>query len=407
LIISCEQCQARFELDEARIPAKGARLRCSRCKHAFFVPHPSASREEAIAEVVAEATGPEGAGAPGIAEDLPGPGDTDPNLSQSLAAAEGSRAGDEEWEFNEDPPPSSAFEPREAGRVRSARRAAHPASRSRQPSPAPEPFSSLDELGRPEEWDLLGGAAQPSLAMPAPPASESVVAQRDQGEASEPAASTAPPPRGAASTAAPSALREPEAALREPGVLGRPATRRASRLSGLGAALGWVLALALAVFGLAAGLQPPPPVPAPLLAARTTSVLGLEVRGIHGRIVENAFAGPLYVVTGRLENAPDATWAAYGTIEVQLVTPDGAPLSPEAVPAAAPLNEALVRELPPDRIRRALASGAPSLLWPPLGPGESRPFQAIFAELSPGAVDQVTDLALRGIALSPPAVGGS
>ncbi len=37
MILTCERCDTRFRLDESRLPARGARVRCSRCKHAFFV----------------------------------------------------------------------------------------------------------------------------------------------------------------------------------------------------------------------------------------------------------------------------------------------------------------------------------------------------------------------------------
>ena len=37
MIITCEQCQTQFQLDDSRIPERGARVRCSRCEHAFFV----------------------------------------------------------------------------------------------------------------------------------------------------------------------------------------------------------------------------------------------------------------------------------------------------------------------------------------------------------------------------------
>lgn len=52
LIVTCQECATSFQLDDARIPATGARVRCSRCKHAFFLPHPSASASQAIQAVV-------------------------------------------------------------------------------------------------------------------------------------------------------------------------------------------------------------------------------------------------------------------------------------------------------------------------------------------------------------------
>ena len=42
MVVSCQKCHTRFQLDEARIPKKGVRVRCSKCKHAFFVGKPGA-----------------------------------------------------------------------------------------------------------------------------------------------------------------------------------------------------------------------------------------------------------------------------------------------------------------------------------------------------------------------------
>ncbi len=37
MIIQCEQCNVKYRLDESRIPAKRAKVRCSRCQHVFLV----------------------------------------------------------------------------------------------------------------------------------------------------------------------------------------------------------------------------------------------------------------------------------------------------------------------------------------------------------------------------------
>src|SRR5262245_19593652 len=37
IIVQCPSCQARFHLAQERIPEKGARVRCSRCEHRFYV----------------------------------------------------------------------------------------------------------------------------------------------------------------------------------------------------------------------------------------------------------------------------------------------------------------------------------------------------------------------------------
>lgn len=37
MIVTCEGCQTRFQLDDERIPSQGVRVRCSCCRHGFFV----------------------------------------------------------------------------------------------------------------------------------------------------------------------------------------------------------------------------------------------------------------------------------------------------------------------------------------------------------------------------------
>jgi predicted Zn finger-like uncharacterized protein len=52
LIITCEQCATQFQLDDARIPEKGARVRCSRCKHRFFVKPGAPAGDDPLERVV-------------------------------------------------------------------------------------------------------------------------------------------------------------------------------------------------------------------------------------------------------------------------------------------------------------------------------------------------------------------
>jgi predicted Zn finger-like uncharacterized protein len=46
MIVTCASCLTKFSLDESRIPAKGAKVRCSRCQHVFFIVPPTESKEE-------------------------------------------------------------------------------------------------------------------------------------------------------------------------------------------------------------------------------------------------------------------------------------------------------------------------------------------------------------------------
>lgn len=46
MIVTCASCLTKFNLDESRIPAKGTKVRCSRCQHVFLVTLPQETKEE-------------------------------------------------------------------------------------------------------------------------------------------------------------------------------------------------------------------------------------------------------------------------------------------------------------------------------------------------------------------------
>ena len=51
MIVTCERCATQFQLDDAKVKGDGIRVRCSRCKHAFFVKSASNIADEAADEV--------------------------------------------------------------------------------------------------------------------------------------------------------------------------------------------------------------------------------------------------------------------------------------------------------------------------------------------------------------------
>ena len=145
MIVTCERCTTQFQLDDARIPTGGVRVRCSRCKHAFEIELPSLDAPAAPAL----ASDPEpGETLPDLPPDLPpddepwgstdelgaldGSGSASDPDAPSLAAQRSSLLAPEEepslldegrddeesdWEFNEDPPASSADSEPADGRV--------------------------------------------------------------------------------------------------------------------------------------------------------------------------------------------------------------------------------------------------------------------------------------------------
>ncbi len=74
MIITCASCLTKFRLDESRIPAKGAKVRCSRCRHVFYVAPPPETKEEIIEDFESFAKYHEELMEPGKAEaEVPSP----------------------------------------------------------------------------------------------------------------------------------------------------------------------------------------------------------------------------------------------------------------------------------------------------------------------------------------------
>jgi predicted Zn finger-like uncharacterized protein len=118
MIITCEECTTRFKLDDARIPAKGAKVRCSKCKHAFFVKPPTSAGdpvENAVSQAIsADEADPQEASQSGTqrldsqdaAGDSASPLRT-PDDQSAQSAIDDYEESD--WEFNTDEP--DAFQP--------------------------------------------------------------------------------------------------------------------------------------------------------------------------------------------------------------------------------------------------------------------------------------------------------
>ncbi|MDP7573394.1 MAG: zinc-ribbon domain-containing protein, partial [Myxococcota bacterium] len=86
MIVTCEGCSTRFQLDDERVPHGGIRVRCSCCKHAFFV-KPVQTAGDPVARAVTEA--------------LHG----DENAARHPAREPGGGCGaeDDDWQFNHEP----------------------------------------------------------------------------------------------------------------------------------------------------------------------------------------------------------------------------------------------------------------------------------------------------------------
>jgi predicted Zn finger-like uncharacterized protein len=317
VIITCERCETEFQLDDARVPVSGARVRCSRCKHAFFVLPPAASRDQVIEQAASEA----------LADD------PTPPVTEDLVDAAGAHAGrprsepargedsESDWQFNRDlpadpgdsfpdlqatgfgpveddpEPPEQADDPigasgidtdadsdpesdreSDAGLELDSDREPEPArpyeiEQVRAPAPEPKPAASED-LGSPMSWDFF-----------------------DKPERVAPVAEAA-----AQRASAPATLMIPfeETPESEPARRGAPlALRRAADIAG------WIAVAALCAVALVRGLTPR----ADVSVAFPDPAPGLVLENVEARWLDNASLGRLYVVSGRVLNRTSDTAA--------------------------------------------------------------------------------------------------
>jgi predicted Zn finger-like uncharacterized protein len=394
VVVRCERCETRFKLDESRIPARGARVRCSRCKHAFFVTPPGAAKDALVHEVAAEAArAPAENRAPEPSWDLEEGPDATIARRRSAAAAPGAPGqeadDDNDWRFEDDVPGLDPGATRSGLDLTGARTA---------PSLAAVPDaneSSFAELGDPETWDLLAGDAPsdglapqpiaepdperlapsppPAPAAADPPLARTAAAPAVDGEV---AAADAPQPRERVAPAARRTAFAPPAVV-VPRTL-PPAPRHPSAMTWAG----WA-GVALLVAATAWGALRPASSGAG--AVRMAPVAGFEVSEARARIVENAAAGPILVVSGRLRNPGPASRALGAPLAVQLLDDDGAPIAGASVEAGAALSEASLREDAPETLLAAQQAAAGGFAAAPVAAGAELGFAAVFAPAPHGA----------------------
>ncbi|MGH0032227.1 MAG: zinc-ribbon domain-containing protein [Myxococcota bacterium] len=403
MIVTCERCSTQFQLDDARIPETGVRVRCSRCKHAFEIrrpapaapPAPSTEDEESDWQFAEDPPPEEDAGsgdsAASVVDDLLAGADGPPG-PDPVAAPSG-------LELSDDPPgePAPAPEPAQAPAPEPA---AATAAREPDPPPAPEAAPVLPADPTPSGLDLAGEPepAPAPVPEPAPAPGPDPVGQMASELASElepeaPAGSAAPLEAAPAAADAPA---EPDPDELAPGdwdllagsdgdlgagparsvevdpdelVDDRP--RWQAGLESVGQMAGGLAVVLLVGLTLRTGVVPEPDVAA---APTIRSEAGLEVEDVEGRFVDHSAAGPVYVVSGRLRNAGGATIPP-GSLGVSVLDADGRPLA-APVRVGPPLSTQAVRE---GQIE------GPGRRSPGLRAGESRSFQAVVAPLPEGA----------------------
>ncbi len=351
MVVRCEKCSTRFRLDESRIPPTGARVRCSRCKHAFFLAPGAGASETPI-----------------------GPPPTTEDLDEPLAAASCSEPPPEpetlddddesQWEFSEELPHAE-----DAAEARESFGASEGPPAAERGSPI-EAADSAAGLGSPESWDLVGNAEDSESA----PGEPLELEDRSIRDRKSPEAACSSPP-----VVTPRALAVPSAAgLAEPD----PApARRVRRFHAL-APVGWLLVAVLLAVALGEIFFPRrvPAVAHVLRAGR------LDAHDLRGRFVENASAGPLFVVSAELRNDSSSFQVPSAALRVVLLASDGSRLPVASAPVAPALEESWLREATPEAIQEQLERGARDLAAASLAPAARVRVDAVLPRVPPEAV---------------------
>jgi predicted Zn finger-like uncharacterized protein len=431
VIVTCERCATQFQLDDERIPDEGVRVRCSRCKHAFFIERPASTQAEMIHSVAQRALADQET--PQVAHDLPSDDGSPPLAGQggieSRAGEGGSPWADEEddWQFNLDGPPEDGFE---AAPASPALDAALDADDELLATDADfEAAGAHYDIGSEEaaggwddaplvrdldaeiasELDLAGDAAPAVVAEPEPePEAEpweqlAPTAVTDAGPAPEaPETQRAEPMEALEGPTTSLVSRDPDElagpdewglfagdepadeiqgvdrpqsrslgtvpVARRPSVPAGPAEQGRAlprSLQRVGRAVGWMVALGLFGFGLHGGLAGAGrQVASPSTAVEIGS---MRLQDVSGHWIDNLVAGPLFVVSGVVENAGPG---AATRLLVELLDAHGRRLESPPVFVGPALSAQALREEDPRSLQRVQEGRR-------LSAGEARPFHAI------------------------------
>jgi len=406
---SCGNCDAEYELDDAKIPAGGARLRCKNCDQYFVIAPPETTDLQSADDLAHDA----------LSSEVPGEADSDFEL-EAAPGDDFDPDGESDWEFNEDveTPETQA----EAARA----------------EPAFESEDEWGELASAEDVvdDLLGSAggidADPAAAVEdllgeidtagtrfdestddAPPGRESPSEEAESpseetdlgnagaldGSGVEPAGDGGAsfddlsdwdlfdePAEADASALSSGSTSAPASASRD-GARGEPRveiavamadespttvrwTDRISEIAGWGA-VSLMLIVSL-VGGLASNSSD-----ARAPTGRWSGA-GFEADQIAGRWVDNAVGGSIYVVSGRIRRAPGSDPNARKTLGIRLIDTDGAEIDRPPIPLAPAVPERILRESSPAEIDAFQARRAG---WVNSVGARRIPFEAVLTDL--------------------------
>ena len=442
MIVTCQECQTQFQLDDAKVPETGIRVRCSRCKCAFFVESPHRPDPDHASHLAREAlgAGPDDVSEPSLDSGVPEEEsdwefneDVDPvagglDSSTDLAAARkavddllgGAMAAPVDPVTGEPDAPESGLDLSADDGGLDIQETDFSAESELESEPEDDPnavtvergtsFGSSEDLSSDYVPDLdepfAAADAAPPLAVDLDEEPENVADSAEAfGEVCEdlgspagwdffedgdaPAsAGFAPVSDSLGSTEADAGFGTDEsqalAASDCASEFDVDASRGDAWFTRLRGVLGWVLVTALCVYACTIVFFPellaPAPEPVPMRVA------GFEVVHVEGRWVENAVAGPIYVVTGAFHNAGGGRAAPGSVLRVRLIDAHGAAMVAESAAVGPPIPTMRLRESNPRDLRAAQERAAPAILHDPLERRKRRPFMAVLGDIPGGAV---------------------
>ncbi len=231
-------------------------------------------------------------------------------------------------------------------------------------------FSSPDDLGSPEDWDFVGT----SRSSPGVPRRTTLRNLSSRGSMNP--ARLRPLPR--LRTRRPPGRRPRRSPI---GFPCRPVSRVSHRSL---AGSSW-----LSPFRWGCQLCSPGRAREARCSARSAEIavsgLAITASEVEGRLVENALAGNLLVVSGELENRGPDVVTPGRAVWVQLVSGTGEPIAGATAAAGRAVAETALREWDPDRLRLDLERSAAEMAHRPFRPGARIRFDAVFESIPESA----------------------
>ena len=434
MIVTCEECSTSFQLDESRIPETGARVRCSRCKHAFFLPSPTASQAQVADSIAEEAAADPLANVPTTSPDLSSssPGGSLPLAPDSATEVDASNdpePEEEDWQFseeiriegdddldedeNEDLSSSGVFgtalDEEPASDEFSAEdidssglglssdfedpAPATPDARDESDFGSVDDFSSLMEEEDVEPVDLGSDIESEMQIEEAPAPSTSVYASpgtsddlgdpeswdlvgSDDFAVSRPSAGVVRRSTAEAPAETEDLFDEDSEALPYEEEFGSTSKLKET-LSSVGRGVGWAATIVMVgavLYQSALGEW--------TRGDQTVQMVssgGLTAQTTRAGWIETSRAGHVLVFEGELRNdGADSLWP--GTLQLAFLDASGGRLTVEPIRAGEPVPTRVLREGSPDQLALTARASALRLRDTPMAPGETRRFEAIALE---------------------------